>query len=870
MRFWLLKNLTHNRLLLIVFLITLAVFSAYPAFSQTNQTSRYILDNGLTVIIKEVSTRPIVSLVCVVRAGSSTEGSFSGSGISHFIEHLLFKGTVKRGVGEIAREIKNKGGQINAYTSFDYTRYEIVLPAEHLDGALDILSDALSNASFDPQEMEKERNVILSELRRNNDDPDRFLSKLFWSTAFKKHPYRLPVIGYEELFIKLTRDDILKYYRQMYVSNNIILSIAGDVQTSQALLKVKKAFRHLPRGGILPYQIVREPVQVSKRELIQDRSVNLTHLLIGFHGPDINSPDLYPMDVAAIILGKGKSSRLYTSLKEKDRLVHSISAFSYTPRDPGIFGINALLEAKDIPKAELAIERELDRIKKGDITDKELSKARNMVLADYIFGLQTVEGQAGQLAISEALTGDFNFSKRYIEGINSVTIDDIKRTALKYFKPDNLTRVMLVPHRGSPQKTDNKKKTTDLPIEEIILRNGLTVLLKENHALPVVSIRVVMKGGVRLEDEDTNGISFFTAKMLLKGTKKRPAEKIFEETASMGASLSSYSANNSLGISLDLLKDDLEAGMDILMDILANSTFSQTAIEEVRTDIIARIKRNEEDNFYMAGQALKAALFTSHPYRFEPTGTKQSISNIARKDLLKFYKRYVTTDNMVIAIFGDIDPGQTRRMLIRKSKGLNSKPVPKITTSAEQMQTERTEIEKYMDKSEAIILIGFHSIPLTDNDKYVFDIITALLSGQDGRLFKVVRENLGLSYSVGSYHVMGLDPGYYIFYSESLPGEIDRVKDLLISQIELLRTEPVNSSEINRAKNALAGRWNINLQTNAALAFYSVLDELYGLGYNKYKHYTEKIREVTPEDIIRVANIYFDPEKPVIVTVTLK
>ncbi|MCK4852245.1 MAG: insulinase family protein, partial [Candidatus Omnitrophica bacterium] len=359
-------------------LIILTVFIPSRGFSESSQPQRYILDNGLTVIIKEAPAHPVVSLACIVKAGSTTEGRFLGSGISHFIEHLLFKGTAKRGVGGIAREIKDSGGEIGAYTTFDYTRYKITLPAGHLDKALDVLSDVLFNSTFDPQEIEKERNVILNEMRRGNDNNDRYLSKLFWSTAFREHPYHMPVIGYEGLFLKLTRDDLLSYYQRMYVPNNIVLSIVGDIDTKRALLGVKKAFKHFQRGAVTTYMVVSEPVQMSKREIIQDRDLELAHLLIGFHGPDINSPDLYAMDVMAIILGAGKSSRLYTRLKEKKKLVHSVSAFSYTPKDPGIFGISALLEQENIDQAKAAVEEELDRIKKGDITDKELEKARKI------------------------------------------------------------------------------------------------------------------------------------------------------------------------------------------------------------------------------------------------------------------------------------------------------------------------------------------------------------------------------------------------------------------------------------------------------------------------------------------------------------
>ena len=647
-----------------------------------------------------------------------------------------------------------------------------------------------------------------------------------------------------------------------------MLSIVGDIDPEEAYLKVKKAFKDSRRKNIALYATVSEPPQMSPREITEQRAVNLAHLYIGFHGPDITSTDLYSMDVLANILGEGESSRLNSQLKEKKQLVYSISAFSYTPKDPGIFGITALLDEKNIAAAKGAINEELDKIKQGNISKEELDKAKKIALSDYIFSLQTVESQARDLCTSEVLTGDFNFSRRYIKGIDSVDINDVQRVAKKYLRPDNLTIALLVPKKttGSDKDRTGRQKK-DSPIKKTVLRNGVILLLKENHSLPIVSIRVGMKGGVRVENQKDNGISLFTSRMLLKGTKSRTKEDIDREIEMAGGTISSYSANNSLGISLNLLSDNLETGIDVLMDILANPTFPPREIDKTRKEILAEIKNNMEDDFFIASRTLKSTLFKTHPYRFANTGTPASLARLARRDLERFYREYITSNNMVIAIFGDIDADKIANILAKKSRALNRRRMKKIKPPAESKQTSERKATEYMDKSKAILMLGFHGISLDNEDKYVFEVISGILSGQAGRLFDVVREKSALSYSVGSYSIFGLDPGYYVFYSLTTPENIDKANSLLNEQVKLLKAQPVKSKELKRVKTALIGTRDINLQTNGALAFTSTLDELYGLGYNNYKIYANKINSVTPQDIIRVANKYFNPNTSAIITV---
>jgi zinc protease len=267
----------------------------------------------------------LVAVEAAVRTGSITEGEWIGSGVSHFVEHMLFKGTERRGVGEVEKEIQRCGGTYDAFTSYEYTGYRIVVPNENLPKILDLLSDVLRNAVFDSSELEKERAVILKELALNRDDPDRFLHLLNWSRAYTNHPYRHPIIGYESLFRSLTQEDVVRYYRERYVPNNMVLALAGDFQTSETAKTIHEKFIEMERKGVMEVEIPREPLQMSPRKnLVESNKVELAHIQMTYHTVSLRDPDLYSLDVLAILLGDGESSYLHRLLHREKGLVYQV------------------------------------------------------------------------------------------------------------------------------------------------------------------------------------------------------------------------------------------------------------------------------------------------------------------------------------------------------------------------------------------------------------------------------------------------------------------------------------------------------------------------------------------------------------------
>ncbi|HSV43651.1 MAG TPA: pitrilysin family protein, partial [Candidatus Bathyarchaeia archaeon] len=355
-------------------------------------TKTHSLDNGLTVLVSEMPASSTVSLYGLVKAGSATEGKYLGAGLSHFMEHMLFKGTERRGPGDIPNEIQSLGGTINASTGLDYTIYTITVPKEKAGQAADILSDMLFNAKFDPQELKREREVVFNEIRLYRDRPERYLSELVFSTAYQVHPYRIPVIGFKELLAPLTREDFLDYYHSRYVPNNILISFAGGIDSATALELANQYFGRYSRGQYALQPLPVEPRQRVFRFREEYYSTQLIQGSLSYQGVDVNDEDMVALDALAMILGQGRGSRLFQALVERRKVVHSITASNFTPKDPGLFEIEFSLEEGDVDQVVSLIEKQIKEIQEKGVTEAELEKVVNSSLKDLFLNQETSWG----------------------------------------------------------------------------------------------------------------------------------------------------------------------------------------------------------------------------------------------------------------------------------------------------------------------------------------------------------------------------------------------------------------------------------------------------------------------------------------------
>ncbi|MFH1359582.1 MAG: pitrilysin family protein [Candidatus Omnitrophota bacterium] len=845
-------------------IFALLIFGPCIVFAQ-GESRKVVLDNGMVVLIGELPESPVAAIDMLIKTGAATEGRYLGCGISHFLEHMFFKGTEHKAVGEIADSVRALGGIINAATGLDYTTYTLELPSDQLKKGLAILADMMMHPRFDAAEVEKERQVILKEMKLHKDNPNREFSQLIYASVYTKHPYRHPVIGYEPLFQAISREDLVNYYQDRYAPNNMILSIAGGIDAEDTHRAAKEAFADFqPR----PYQtrnLPEEPPQIAPRLTDQEYPTELTRLAIVYPSVSFSNPDMVALDILAMILGQGASSRLYVDLFKEKGLVYSIFAYNYTPNDKGLFGIECVLDEDFLDASQKAILRQIQDIKQKGVTDEELKKAKNQVLSRFYFDQEAAAGVAYRSALDEAIMGDYQFDEKYVQAIKQVTKEEVRRVAKEYLSADRQNIIILRP-LSKPEEI--KEESVHLPQAEIIKEtfpNGMTVLLREDHAHPLVAVHLVLQGGLRQENQSTNGLSHLMSGAWTKGTKKYSSQDIDRMTESIGADLDSFSGRNSFGLSFSGLSKDCDFGLSLIEDIVKNATFSDEEILKEKEKVKSALLAKKDSVFQQTYGELKKTLFLTHPYGLDELGTMESVGGLKREDILVFYKKLAVANNMVLSVFGDFKKDNVLPMIQKRFAALREDTID-LAVEKETPPDSAREKSITMNKEQAMVMIGFQAPDILNKDRYPTEVLSSILgSSMSGRMFYEIRDEFGQAYTLGGSYAPGIDIGMVFFYVATTNEYVDKTKEILIGLIKDIQAQEVTDEELSATKTYLRGTHKMSLETNAELSFESSLDELYGLGFDYFEHYDESIDNVTKADIQRIAQTYLDPRKMVVV-----
>ncbi len=831
------------------------------------QAVREVLPNGFTVIVKENHAAPVVAVRIYCKTGSAYEGRYLGAGVAHFLEHTLGKGTPTRTAEQINRLIEEIGNDANAYTSTDHTCYYINAGAEYFDIAAELLADYVLHPKFEKKVWEQQRDIILREMAMGEDDPSRRIYYLFQETAFQIHPSRYRVIGYPERFKSITYEDLLAFHRQWYVPDNMVAVVVGDVDTAHALKKLREVLSAAPRRGTPGFELPVEPRQLAPRRRIISADLKKAYLMLGYHTVSIAHPDLYPLDVLACILGRGRSSRLVRILKEQRKLVDSISCYSFTPRyDAGTFVVSAVLDADQLQAAEEAIREQLDLVRTKHVTKRELAQAKAQVAAARIFEDEEAENQADSLGVSEVMTGDMNFDDRYVENIRLVKAADIQRVAREYFHPENYTLVALTPKTEQRRIAAHRAQPGGIALRR--LPHGIRLLVQESSAVPLVSLLAVFEGGLRYETPEDNGISSFMSAMLIRGTQRRTREQIARALDSVGGRISPWSGRDSLGLTVQVLKEDFERGLDVLADVIQNSTFPPEEVENRRRLQLAAIAREQDEAFPATFRLFLQTLFPQHPYGWRTVGTPEAVQSLTRDQLLAHYRRICRPDNLILCVFGDISADEAEAAVTRafaRFVAEGERRTPRVAPEAP--ITKVRELTKQRDQEQAILVFGWHGLSAASADRYALDVLDAAFSGPSlpgGRLHETLRGK-GLVYATHLVTADLTDPGYIMLYAACAPEKLDETEKTIKRLVQGIIQAPMSEEEIKRGKSMCISNQQLSLQTNAARATTAALDELRELGYDNYTKYAAAVKQVTAADVQRVAAKYMDLNKCVIV-----
>jgi len=842
---------------------------------------RTTLDNGLSVVLVEDHSAPVVALNVWVRTGSADEKPEQW-GMAHVHEHMLFKGTERRGVGEIAATVEGAGGNINAFTSYDMTVYHITMASQDAAVGVDVLSDAVLHSTFDAGELAKEEEVVIEEIRRSDDTPDSMISKTLFETAYTRHPYRREVIGTQESVRSFSRQGLLDFYHYWYVPNNMTFVAVGDFKSADVLAQIKQAFAGAkPRPG-LEHPRAAEPPQSAPRAAVVPSDFEQSQLGIAWRGTAFRDADTPYLDLLAMVLGGGDSSRLYREVKDRQQLVSGISASSYTPLDPGLFFVDAELDADKIDATVGAVGQEVQRLRDFGPSESELERARTNVLASQVHERETMMGQAQKYGYFELLAGGLEQEEVYLDRIRRATRADLQRVAQQYLVPEHASVVALLakdaPHATSEstllaalqrgtgsQSAPLAAETLRDDIREYKLPNGLRVVVKANHSVPLVALRLAFKGGLLAESERDEGITSFVSEMLSRGTSGRSAAQFATDVENIAADVSGFAGRNSFGLQGDFLTESLDSGLELFSDALLHPAFDKDEIEKLRVERRAALRRREDNLGTKAFELFQQALYPEHPYRFSSLGTAESLAKLDRAALAKYWATFAQPDNAVLGVVGDVDPDRfvqalSARLAGWKSSGASSLPA-RTQPSAPSKPKEVTLVKK---KNQSHIVYGFLALSIEDPDLPALDVLTQVLGGQGGRLFVELRDRQSLAYSVTAFEMEGIDPGSFAVYMAGEPAKLDKSLAGIRSELSRIVSEPVGADELARAKGYLIGTQAVSLQRFGGQAMLLSLDELYGLGPTYHLDYAKRIDAVGVDDIQRVAKRVIRLDAPVV------
>ncbi|MFZ5467805.1 MAG: M16 family metallopeptidase [Myxococcota bacterium] len=865
-------------------------------------TQRWRIDNGLTVVFDEQHAAKVAAFQLWVKVGSADERE-DQAGLAHLHEHMLFKGTQRRGPGEIAHDIEAHGGEINAWTSFDQTVYHVVIASQFARHGLDILADAVRHSAFDPEELAREIEVVCEEIKRSLDLPARRASKDLFATAFHTHPYRRPVIGWEESVKSFAREKVLEFYARHYGPQNLVLAAAGDFSEKELRAWVEESLGgdwNRPYAG--PVTRPPEPALSGRRILLREDDVKEVYLNLGFPIPAVEHEDTPALDLLAMIAGQGEASRLVMEVKRKRALVNEVHTYAYTPKDPGLLGLSMTLPASTLASALEESARVLAELKAAPVTSGELSTVKALVESEAVYQRETVQGLARKLGYYEAAGGGIEQEARYYERIASLSAEQLQDVARRYLTFDRCVLTALLPPGAQLSSTQAEdildrveskthaaraerrlpKPTTPAPMRVTAplaarsgasgivverLPSGASIIVRPESAVPLFALRAVFPGGLRYEREEENGLTTLLARMLTRGTPRHDAEEISNLIDDLAGSLSGAGGRNSVSLRGEFLSRHFERAFELFADVLSHPTFPESELARERQLLLQDIHTREDKPSSVAFDLFARTLFQVHPYRLSTLGDTAAVERLDPDALARYHARFMDPSQLTLCVVGDVKVDRVLALAHEAFGQSRGKAAAAPTVPLEPPLSGPRQEKKTLARAQTHLVLGFAGARVTDPWRRALEVLSTVLSGQGGRLFVELRDKRSLAYSVSSLSMEGVDPGYFAVYMGTSPEKTAAALEGIRAELSRIREEKVTPAELERAKQHLIGTHEIGLQRNGARAALMALDHCYGLGADDFLAYADQVGKVTAEDVQEVARRVIDFERRAIATV---
>ena len=816
----------------------------------------HVCSNGFTAVVAPQKAFPLVSLQVWIETGSIHEGEHLGAGLSHLLEHMVFKGTEELSARQLNERVPELGGMWNAYTSTDRTVFYIDGPAAHWREFLHLLAQLTLHPAFPQDEWERERDVIRREMAMYNDDPQDAAYHALISTLFKVAPRRIPVIGTRSAFDSLSYEDMVAYHRERYVPGNMFLCVAGDVDSNELFAAVDAEFGTAAARPAKAVCLTAEPRQWGPRTYRREFAQPTSTLMLAWRTPSSNHPDAAAISMLGSILGDGRSAWLYEKFHDELGLAHDVSVMPVPDRT----GEGALVLEFDVDRDKRDTLRDavlefMNTLPRAEF-DEARRRSRRMMLTGRLRGLSTVQGVANVLGMSWHLSRNPHSMEEWDAALEQVTNDDLARAATTYFTPDRLVEVSVDPP-GSNAADDTTATAADTNAPVIhTLPNGLRVVTRVDKRVPLAFAEIVFGAGSQTETAANAGINSLLSECLLKGTTTRSAEQLANEVENLGGAISSAAGNNTFNISIRGLAEDLPTLLELLADATLHPTLPAEVVENEKNAMVADIQDAEEDPAALAFRKLRGLCFGSVSYGNHRDGTVESVQSLTREALLAQHARLVCAQNAVLAVAGDIDPAAVVATAEKLFAGMPAGIPAERTATPAQMPADAVEI---LDKEQAVLALAVPASNALSDTAPAQLLFEEWCRDMAGPLFDEIREKRGLAYYAAASSLLGVDAGCLYFYLGTAPEQLAEARAVLEATLNRLATEGMPADALERARSTALTARVLALQSCGKRCAGMAVNTLLGLGADYDDRVPNLLRAVTPESMNRFIATVLSP-----------
>lgn len=881
-----------------------------------------VLPNRMVVIVAQVPTAPVVSAQVWVKTGSIYEQEHVGAGLSHFLEHLLSGGSTSTTTEVESNTILGSiGAQTNAATSLDTVRYYINTTAEHTPVAIDRLSDWMQNSLISELEYQRERQVIEREFSHGQGNPSRIFWKLTQQARFgDRHPAKHPTIGYIGEFLDVSRDEIYDFYRRMYVPNNMVFVVVGDVDPQKTLRQIAERWARQPTATLPSVELPQETVLARPVTRVSGfADIPRSRLRMIWPGQRLAGEGDYELDLLAVVLGQGESSRLARIVRDEQGLVNSIGAYNSSFHwGKGFFAVQGEIADFPVPlRAEAdqtmarieqvkhAVVEQIQRLCDEPVSRAELARAKRQLLASALQQNQTVSSIASSLAMNVISTGDPDYLMHYAEAVQSLTAADLQAAAGQFLVEDQLIAVELLPLPEGQQiklptrpepvtdpdrvsmvavDLDNAaliqrmnvslsseradQKVVVDPPRRYTLDNGLRLVVQRSTVVPAVSMQMYWLGGLLGDEPGREGVAHAVSRMAMRGTKTRDANQLAEAIEDLGATLITNSGNNTNYCQATSLTEDWPAVMELMADVVLNPTFPDMQWQKMRPRLVATIEAQSATWQGELAEHFRSVYFTGFPWQCTALGNKQVVESLSVENLRAYHVAHLGAVNTVLSVVGDVDPTQVHQTVQRLFAGMPSEPEVAFDPglpSPPEGQIHRFQTQKAL----TAVQIGFGPGMTRDDPDYpAMQVLSRVISDfPAGWLEQALRgQGPGLVYAAHGYMVTGVVPGYFSLVFNPSADRFDEALTRAMGVIERTRTEPIGAVDLNRAKAKVLTSEFFSRQSNASRAANTALDWLYGIDDPTGRRFMEQVLDVDALQLQSVALEYLNEPVTVVIS----